>query len=345
MCNSFPLIAVMFAPVLASSIKGRAFDSNQRERFRTDFRPSGRLNRFGIEIAQSLPMKSARPASTHMNDKKSVSVIVPMCNEEESIDLLRNKLALLQERLSADFDVEYCLVDDGSTDSTWRVMRTAIPAGAGCVQRRHENNRGVGAAIRTGMEAASGSIVCTIDADCSYPPQDLYELIELVASGETDVAIASPYHPKGGVVGVKPWRLLLSQQCSHLYRSVSSLKLHTYTSIFRVYNGAAAKHLSFESDGFVSAVEILFCAHQQRYRVREVPLILRARERGYSKIRIARTIWAHLRLLFRLMRSNVESRMQTHLPRVLRVLSGTNGGVPIALALSVRLEKRKQSSR
>ena len=270
------------------------------------------------------------PTSPQLSVKKSVSVIVPMCNEEESIDLLREKLALLQQRLILAFEVEYCLVDDGSTDSTWNVMRTVLPAGARCVQLRHGRNRGVGAAIRTGIEASTGSIVCTIDADCSYPPQDLCTLIELVASGEADVAVASPYHPDGGVLGVKPWRILLSRQCSRLYQCVSSLKLHTYTSIFRAYSGAAAKDLDFESDGFVSAAEILFCAHRKQYRVREVPLVLRARQRGYSKIRIARTIWAHLGLLFHLVQSHFTTRLQAHPARMSRVLSRSNRVSPIA---------------
>jgi dolichol-phosphate mannosyltransferase len=239
------------------------------------------------------------PPSPVLKSTQVVSIIVPMCNEEESIDLLREKLGRLQHRIGQNFAIEYCMVDDGSTDGTWNLMRSAVPQSATYVMRRHDRNRGVGAAIRTGLEVASGSIVCTIDADCSYPPEDLCALIDLVACGDADVAVASPYHPAGGVVGVKRWRILLSRQCSLLYRFVSPLKIHTYTSIFRAYTGNAATRLKFGSDGFVSAVEILMCAHRMGYRVREVPLVLHARQRGYSKIRIAKTICAHLGLIMR----------------------------------------------
>lgn len=232
------------------------------------------------------------------NDAEStVTVIVPMYNEEESIEILIDKILSLQQRLSTRFEVEYCLVDDGSTDRTWELMPSITPPGATCICRRHSTNRGIGAAMRTGIQAASGSVVCTIDADCSYPPEDLHTLIELVISGATDVAVASPYHPQGRVFGVKPWRILLSRQCSRLYRLCSGLKLHTYTSIFRAYRGVVARRLEFRSDGFVAAVEMLLCADRLGYRICDVPLVLRARQRGYSKIRILRTIWAHVGLL------------------------------------------------
>ena len=236
--------------------------------------------------------------------RKSVSIVVPMCNEEESIEILREKLALLHNRLEPDFEVEYCLVDDGSTDSTWDLMGSAAPVNASYVRRKHIVNRGVGAAIRTGLAASSGSIVCTIDADCSYPPEDLYSLIQRIVAGEADIAVASPYHPAAGVVGVKRWRIVLSRQCSRLYQWLSPLKLYTYTSIFRAYTGEAARQLTFSSDGFVSAAEMLFNAHRRGFRVCEVPLLLRARQRGYSKIRILRTISAHLALMVQLMRSS-----------------------------------------
>jgi dolichol-phosphate mannosyltransferase len=274
--------------------------------------------------------------------KKSVSIVVPMCNEEESIEILREKLALLQKRLEPDFDVEYCLVDDGSTDSTWDVMGSAVPENASLVRRKHIVNRGVGAAIRTGLTASSGSIVCTIDADCSYPPEDLYSLIQRIVSGEADIAVASPYHPAGGVLGVKPWRIVLSRQCSRLYQWLSPLKLHTYTSIFRAYTGEAARQLSFASDGFVSAAEILFSAHREGFRVCEVPLVLRARQRGYSKIRILQTIAAHLGLMTQLVRSSGARPQRTEASRPARILGASPKHIS-SMAVPARLSEEDTS--
>jgi len=239
------------------------------------------------------------PVDIQATEKLLLSIIVPMCNEEASLDILKAKLLRFQERLHSQYEVEYCLVDDGSTDCTAQLMASAAPAGSSVLCAQHERNRGVGAAIRTGLRMAKGGIVCTIDADCSYSPEDLCILIELVAKGDADVAVASPYHPQGTVVGVQRWRLLLSQQCSRLYRCISPLKLYTYTSIFRAYSRQCVSDLHYESDGFVSAVEVLLCAQGMGYRVREAPMVLHARQRGYSKMRIAGTIAAHLALLRR----------------------------------------------
>lgn len=267
-------------------------------------------------------MNNSMLTSPQPKTKESVSIVIPMCNEEESIEILREKLALLQNRLEPDFNVEYCLVDDGSTDSTWKLMGSAVPENASFVRQRHIVNQGVGAAVRTGLAASSGSIVCTIDADCSYPPEDLYSLIQRIVAGQADIAVASPYHPAAGVVGVKRWRIVLSRQCSRLYQWLSPLKLYTYTSIFRAYTGEAARQLTFASDGFVSAAEILFNAHRLGFRICEVPLVLRARQRGYSKIRILQTISAHLALMAQLVRSNGSHVRRANASARTRILSG-----------------------
>jgi dolichol-phosphate mannosyltransferase len=272
-----------------------------------------------------------------LTEKTKLSVVVPMCNEEESIELLSEKLLRLHERISGQYDVEYCLVDDGSTDQTRALMAFAVPAGATYLSLHHEHNRGLGAAIRTGLNAATGAIVCTIDADCSYPPEDLSTLIQMIACGEADVAVASPYHPLGGVVGVKPWRLLLSRQCSRLYRLMSPLKLYTYTSIFRAYRGSVARELQFNSDGFVSAVEVLLCAQRKGYKVSETPMVLYARTRGFSKIRIARTIVAHLTVL----RSVALSRLTGAFPTTALASRGSlrsNDGAPAMVASFATVE-------
>jgi dolichol-phosphate mannosyltransferase len=276
---------------------------------------------FGIGIAECQGVNNAMLTPLPAKTKESVSIVIPMCNEEESIEILREKLALLQNRLDPDFEVEYCLVDDGSTDSTWALMGSAIPEKASFVRRKHVGNRGVGAAIRTGLAASSGSIVCTLDADCSYPPEDLYSLIQRIVSCEADIAVASPYHPAGSVVGVGKWRVVLSRQCSRLYQWLSPLKLYTYTSIFRAYSGEAARQLTFASDGFVSAAEMLFNAHGRGFSVCEVPLVLRARQRGYSKIRILRTITAHLALMVQLVRSSAAHSQRADVSGRSRILS------------------------
>lgn len=229
-----------------------------------------------------------------------VSVVVPIFNEEAGIGLLREKLFKLKALLENTCRLEFVFVDDGSSDATVVGLKEQFGnAGIRFQIVEHGRNRGVGAAFRSGFRVCTGKLICTIDADCTYSPEGLKLLLDALASTGADIAVASPYHPQGGVEGVPWWRLALSRRCSALYRWASPLKLYTYTSIFRAYRSEVIRNVSFTSDGFVSAAEILLAAGRQGYRVTEVPMVLRSRSIGRSKMKVVRTIFSHLRMLSR----------------------------------------------
>lgn len=229
-----------------------------------------------------------------------ISIIIPLFNEEAGIDQLRQSLHALRNTLQA--ELEFVFVDDGSSDDTVQRLRSAFGSDPQCRIVLHDHNRGIGAAFRTGFENASGEVVCTIDADCSYRPEGLKALIDALEQEHADIAVASPYHPQGGVEGVPRWRLMLSMGCSLLYRAISPVHLHTYTSVFRAYRRRVTETVQFEADGFVSAAELLIVAAGQGYHIVEVPMILRSRTVGQSKMKILRTIKTHLQLMATMMR-------------------------------------------
>jgi len=114
-----------------------------------------------------------------------------------------------------------------------------------------------------------------------------------------DIAVASPYHRTDQLQGVGAWRLLLSRVCSSIYRMISPVPLYTYTSIFRAYRWSVVENVHFEANGFVSAAEILIRAAEQGYKVVEVPMVLRARVVGTTKMKIMRTIGRHCSMMGR----------------------------------------------
>lgn len=230
--------------------------------------------------------------------RQIVSIVIPVFNEEDGIAHLKQKLLRLNELLAERFELELVFVDDGSRDSTVLVLMDEFKdAGFRYKIVEHGVNRGVGAAFRSGFQHSIGSIVCTIDADCSYSPDGLKHLLAALQSTRADIAVASPYHPHGGVEGVPGWRLLLSKGCSLLYRMVCPVKLYTYTSIFRAYRADVVRNVRFESSGFVSAPEILIAAARRGYTITEVPMVLHGRAIGRSKMKIARTVGTHLSML------------------------------------------------
>jgi dolichol-phosphate mannosyltransferase len=227
-----------------------------------------------------------------------ISIVVPVFNEETGIAYLAERLAVVKS-FWIGRPLQFVFVDDGSGDATVAALQSTFGDDPRCIIVRHDCNRGVGAAFRTGFQHAHGDIVCTIDADCSYGPENLHLLVEALEDAGADIAVASPYHPAAGVENVPAWRLMLSRGCSLLYRTMLPVKLYTYTSVFRAYRRPVIERVAFVEDGFVSAVEILIRAAEQHFRIIEVPMTLRARKFGTSKMKVLRTIRQHLALLAR----------------------------------------------
>lgn len=121
---------------------------------------------------------------------------------------------------------------------------------------------------------------------------------------------ASPYHPRGGVRNVPGWRLTLSRSLSLLYRLVLRQKLSTYTSCFRVYRRSAMVGMSLEHSGFLGIAEMLGKLDLAGSKIVEYPTTLSVRVLGYSKMKVARTITGHLKLLAGLVRLRMSGKVQ-----------------------------------
>jgi len=234
-----------------------------------------------------------------MNPITRVSLVVPYYDEVDGIPPLAAKLRGLASRLLPGYQLECVLVDDGSRDGSESKARECFAGMDNVVFVKHEHNRGLGAAMRSGFEHATGEIVAAIDSDCTYDPMQVPVLIEALQRNSADIATASPYHPDGGVENVIGWRLFLSRGASWMYRLVCSCKLYTYTSMMRAYRRSVIRNVSFSSDGFAGVTEVLLRAASQGCRIVEVPMVLRSRQTGVSKMRVARSVWMHLRLMSR----------------------------------------------
>ncbi|MHC4547201.1 MAG: glycosyltransferase family 2 protein [Planctomycetota bacterium] len=221
-----------------------------------------------------------------------LTVVLPFFNEEELLPELPGVCARVREAL-AGHEMRLLAVDDGSTDRTAEGLRRI----EGLEVARHERNRGVGAAMSTGLSHATGEVALVYDPDEAYAADRLPALVEAVQ--EADVATLSPYHPDGGVEGVGWGRLLLSRTASRLYRwrLGERGRLFTFTCAVRAYRLATVRDLLPTPDDFTAATWLLAAALARGLRVVEVPAVLRARRRGSSKMRLGRAIRAHLRLL------------------------------------------------
>ncbi len=229
-----------------------------------------------------------------------VTVVVPCCNEELILPYLANTLGRVQASLADRYRLNFVFVDDGSADGTWSSLHSLFGQWPNATILRHERNRGVAAAILTGIREAKTEIVCSIDCDCTYDPHEIGAMIPLLTDG-VDLVTASPYHPQGQVRNVPAWRLSLSRTASFLYRRVLRQKLFTYTSCFRVYRRSAVLDLNMRENGYLGIVEMLAQLDRAGSTIMEYPATLEVRLLGRSKLKIYRTILGHLRLIARLL--------------------------------------------
>ncbi len=249
---------------------------------------------------QSSKFKVQSPVAEIANRKSqiaNVSIVIPCYNETDSLPYLANTLRAVEENLTENgYRPSFLFVDDKSTDNTLDVLQDLFGNNKNVKILKHETNRGVAAGIMTGISAAKTEIVCSMDCDCTYDPHELLNMLPLMTRN-VDLVTASPYHKDGGVRNVPGWRLFLSRGASFLYRRVLRSKLDTYTSCFRVYRRSSFVGMELIESGFLGVAEMLGRLDLRGGKIVEFPAVLEVRLFGLSKMKTAKTILGHLKLL------------------------------------------------
>ncbi len=264
-----------------------------------------------LVLSSNASINHFQPSATAVNsDKSAVSIIIPCYNEEASLPYLANTLRSLETELSEHYAPEFIFVDDRSKDETFNKLNELFGAKSNVKILRHDANLGVAAGIMTGITASPNEIVCSMDCDCTYDPHELVKMLPLLTEN-VDLVTASPYHKLGGVRNVPNWRLFLSKGASWLYRRTLKAKLSTYTSCFRVYRRSSVVDLPIEEKGFLGVAEMLGRIDLNGGKIVEYPAVLEVRLFGFSKMKTARTIFGHLKLLSKLSKMRVFGKTET----------------------------------
>jgi len=223
-----------------------------------------------------------------------VTIVVPCYNEQDGLPSLVARLAALQEDGGQGWEVLF--VDDGSADRTFAGLLASVQRQRWAKVLRHPTNLGLGAALRTGFRYSESPIICTIDSDCTYPPERLPELVSLLGQG-AEIATASAWHPQSEAAQGSRFRIALSRAVSNVYKLLIGQDVHTFTCLFRAYRRDALDRIPFRSNGFAAVAEIMLRGMLAGYRVRELPMRLERRQFGESKLKVGDAIVAHASLL------------------------------------------------
>jgi dolichol-phosphate mannosyltransferase len=210
---------------------------------------------------------------------KRVTIVIPTFNERENIIRL---LSLLSKVIRANI----IIVDDNSRDGTAEAVRSLNSPNIQVIVR--EKERGLGSAIRTGIQKAienGTDYVVTMDADLSHDPIYLPAMYEKAREG-FDLVIGSRYVKGGGIENWPIKRRIISWGANFLVRLLLRSPLHDNTSNYRIYSTRAAEEvLKCESaDGYEFQICAVYRVLKANLPVAEVPIIFKDREIGKSKL-------------------------------------------------------------
>jgi dolichol-phosphate mannosyltransferase len=233
-------------------------------------------------------------------------LILPTYNEAENLQAIATAAGEVLARAAPE-GFRVLVVDDGSPDGTGELAdRLAAEHEWVRVLHRAEKN-GIGPAYLAGFRHAlenGAGYVMEMDSDFSHDPADLARLLAAVRHG-ADLALGSRYVPGGGV---REWgwlRRFVSEGGSTYARLVLGLRVKDLTGGFKCFRREVLEAIHFDgvrSQGYAFQVELTYRAVQAGFRVVEVPIVFRDRQRGTSKMswRIAaEAIWLVPLLRFR----------------------------------------------
>ena len=222
-----------------------------------------------------------------------VTVIVPAYNEGPDLADALTAIATYFASYSKTHQFSYLIVDDGSRDETSAVAAEFARRHRRVRVLRHEENRGLGAALRTAFENVSTELAVVLDADLSYSPATAMQLIDALTIERADVALASPYTFGGHVRNVPLLRRLLSQEANRFLSLATNGRYATLTCMVRAYRVAALSRLEFRGERMVAIAEMLLCAVRQNMRIVEIPATLewtQARRKATGRINVPRIL-------------------------------------------------------
>ena len=220
------------------------------------------------------------------DDHPTLSIVVPVFNEEQNVPLLAEEIRLALDPHGIAYEV--VAVDDGSTDGSWAQLESVRAQDPRWILVGLRRNFGQTAAMSAGFDHARGDVIVTLDGDLQNDPADIPRLLHLAK--DHDVVSGWRRHRQDPFLT----RRLPSVLANWLISRVTGVRLHDYGCTLKAYRREVVEHLHLygEMHRFIPAI-----ASWMGISLVEVETRHRARRFGRSKYGLARTLRVILDLL------------------------------------------------
>jgi glycosyltransferase involved in cell wall biosynthesis len=218
----------------------------------------------------------------------NISVVVPLYNEDESLEELVNWISRVTK--SHGFSYEVILIDDGSTDDSWQVIGELANNNSNIKGARFNRNYGKSAALDTGFKIASGEVVITMDADLQDSPDEIPALYQKIKEDGFDIVSGWKKKRHDPITKTVPSRFF-----NLVTRMMSGIKLHDFNCGLKAYRNEVIKNVKLygEMHRYIPVI----AKWQGFSKIGEQVVVHQKRKYGKTKFGFERFIFGFLDLL------------------------------------------------
>lgn len=243
---------------------------------------------FGRVFVDDRSVDNTCRMKTGMSEKNVlISIVVPFYNEEDNVVPLYEEICESINPLDNYFEIIF--VDDGSTDTTYRMMNDLSKRDYRLRIVKFRSNFGQSAALKAGFDNAQGEYIITLDADLQNDPHDIPAMIDKIKTEDYDVVCGWRFNRKD--TGSKK---LFSKFANFLRNNLTSEQIHDSGSTFRIYKKECTEDLELygELHRYIPAM-----LSWKGYRIGEIKTNHRERLHGKTKYNYKRLIKGFLDLI------------------------------------------------
>ena len=210
---------------------------------------------------------------------KTLSIIIPVFNEQRTIEELLKKVKTV--KLPQKIQKEIIVVDDASKDGTRKKLKDMENKFLQTKFLYHDQNRGKGAAVKTGLGAATGDFLIIQDGDLEYDPQDISKLLLPIMEGKAEVVYGSRF--TGEHRNMFFWHMMGNKILSLVTNLLYNTTLSDMEVCYKLFTKKALRGISLKEDRWGFDPEITAKVLKKGYRIYEVPISYTGREFDQGK--------------------------------------------------------------